>query len=210
MAISNYSELKTSIANFLARTDLTDQIPNFILLAEARLSRDLETRGQEKRAQSALTTGDEFLTLPTDMREVRFIKLLTSPSTVLEYKSPHVLDSEFSGNTNGKPQAYSIVGSELKLRPIPDESYNVEIIYIGSLQALSDSNTTNDMLTRHPDAYLMGSLVEAYLYLMDQNSATIYDQKFSRIIEEIRTDEQRSHYGTGSLSMSSIYANQAN
>ncbi len=210
MAISNYSELKTSIANFLARTDLTDQIPNFILLAEARLSRDLETRGQEKRAQSALTTGDEFLTLPTDMREVRFIKLLTSPSTVLEYKSPHVLDSEFSGNTNGKPQAYSIVGSELKLRPIPDESYNVEIIYIGSLQALSDSNTTNDMLTRHPDAYLMGSLVEAYLYLMDQNSATIYDQKFSRIIEEIRTDEQRSHYGTGSLSMSSIYSNQAN
>jgi hypothetical protein len=210
MAISNYSELKTSIANFLARTDLTDQIPNFILLAEARLSRDLETRGQEKRAQSALTTGDEFLTLPTDMREVRFIKLLTSPSTVLEYKSPHVLDSEFSGNTNGKPQAYSIVGSELKLRPIPDESYNVEIIYIGSLQALSDSNTTNDMLTRHPDAYLMGSLVEAYLYLMDQNSANIYDQKFSRIIEEIRTDEQRSHYGTGSLSMSSIYANQAN
>ena len=210
MAISNYSELKTSIANFLARTDLTDQIPNFILLAEARLSRDLETRGQEKRAQSALTTGDEFLTLPTDMREVRFIKLLTSPSTVLEYKSPHVLDSEFSGNTNGKPQAYSIVGSELKLRPIPDESYNVEIIYIGNLQALSDSNTTNDMLTRHPDAYLMGSLVEAYLYLMDQNSANIYDQKFSRIIEEIRTDEQRSHYGTGSLSMSSIYANQAN
>ena len=210
MAISNYSELKTSIANFLARTDLTDQIPNFILLAEARLSRDLETRGQEKRAQSALTTGDEFLTLPTDMREVRFIKLLTSPSTVLEYKSPHVLDSEFSGNTNGKPMAYSIVGSELKLRPIPDESYNVEIIYIGSLQALSDSNTTNDMLTRHPDAYLMGSLVEAYLYLMDQNSATIYDQKFSRIIEEIRTDEQRSHYGTGSLSMSSIYSNQAN
>lgn len=210
MAISNYSELKTSIANFLARTDLTDQIPNFILLAEARLSRDLETRGQEKRAQSALTTGDEFLTLPTDMREVRFIKLLTSPSTVLEYKSPHVLDSEFSGNTNGKPMAYSIVGSELKIRPIPDESYNVEIIYIGSLQALSDTNTTNDMLTRHPDAYLMGSLVEAYLYLMDQNSATIYDQKFSRIIEEIRTDEQRSHYGTGSLSMSSIYANQAN
>lgn len=48
MSISTYAELKTAIANFLARTDLTEQIPNFIQLAEARLSRELETRDQEK------------------------------------------------------------------------------------------------------------------------------------------------------------------
>ena len=48
MSISTYAELKTAIANFMARTDLTDQIPNFIQLAEARLSRELETRDQEK------------------------------------------------------------------------------------------------------------------------------------------------------------------
>ena len=35
MSISTYSELKTAVANFLARTDLTDQIPDFIQLAEA-------------------------------------------------------------------------------------------------------------------------------------------------------------------------------
>jgi len=50
VSISTYSELKTAVANFLARTDLDDQIPNFIQLAEARLSRELETRDQEKRA----------------------------------------------------------------------------------------------------------------------------------------------------------------
>ena len=58
MSISTYAELKTAIANFLARTDLTDQIPNFIQLAEARLSRELETRDQEKRANATLTIGD--------------------------------------------------------------------------------------------------------------------------------------------------------
>ena len=71
MSISTYSELKTAVANFLARSDLTDQIPNFIQLAEARLSRELETRDQEKRATATLTSGDEYIALPTDMREVR-------------------------------------------------------------------------------------------------------------------------------------------
>ena len=205
MSISTYAELKTAIGNFLARSDLTDQIPNFILLAEARLSRELETRDQEKRATATLTSGDEFIALPTDMREIREIKLNTSPNVVLEYKSPTALDTTYTGST-GKPLAYSIVGGELKIRPIPDDSYTAEIIYIGSLSALSDSNTTNVMLTRHPDAYLSGSLVEAYTYLMDEARASTYDAKFTRSIEEIRKDEQRSHYGTGSLHISSIYS----
>jgi hypothetical protein len=205
VSISTYAELKTAVANFLARTDLTDQIPNFIQLAEARLSRELETRDQEKRANATLTSGDEFIALPTDMREIREIKLNTSPNVVLEYKSPTALDTTYTGST-GKPLAYSIVGGELKIRPIPDDSYTAEIIYIGSLSALSDSNTTNVMLTRHPDAYLSGSLVEAYTYLMDEARASTYDAKFTRSIEEIRKDEQRSHYGTGALHISSIYS----
>lgn len=208
MSISTYSELKTAVANFLARSDLTDQIPNFIQLAEARLSRELETRDQEKRAIATLTSGDEYIALPTDMREIREIKLNTSPNVVLEYKSPTALDTTYTGSS-GRPVAYSIVGGELKVRPIPDDNYTAEIIYIGSLSALSDSNATNVMLTRHPDAYLSGSLVEAYTYLMDEARASTYDAKFSRAIEEIRKDEQRSHYGTGALHISSIYARQS-
>ena len=208
MSISTYSELKTAVANFLARSDLTDQIPNFIQLAEARLSRELETRDQEKRATATLTSGDEFIALPTDMREVREIKLNTTPNVVLEYKSPTSLDTAYTGGS-GRPSAYSIVGGELKIRPIPDDNYTAEIIYIGSLTALSDSNATNVMLTRHPDAYLSGALVEAYTYLMDEQRASTYDAKFTRSIEEIRKDEQRSHYGTGALHISSIYAKQS-
>ena len=50
MAITTYSELQTAIANFLARDDLTSRIPEYIELAEARMSRELDTRSQEKRA----------------------------------------------------------------------------------------------------------------------------------------------------------------
>ncbi len=44
MALTDYSSLKTSVASYLARSDLTDQIPDFIRLAEERLARDLRTR----------------------------------------------------------------------------------------------------------------------------------------------------------------------
>lgn len=210
MAITNYTDLQTSVANTLARTDLTTQIPDFIALAEARLSRELETRDQEKRSQATLVSGDEYIALPPDMREIREVKLNTTPNTVLEYMSPVALDNTYVSGGTGKPQAYSIVGAEMKLRPVPDSAYTAEIIYIGSLEALSSTNATNQMLTRHPDAYLTGSLVEAYLYLMDDQRAQLYDQKFSRIIEEIRKDEQRSQHGSGSLQVQSMYQRQSN
>jgi len=207
MSIGNYSELKASIANFLARDDLTSQIPDFIKLAEARMSRELETREQEKRATATLTAGDEYIALPTDMREIREVKLNTSPVTVLSYHSPSSLDSTYSSNGQGTPLGYSVVGLELKLRPIPDASNTAEIIYIGTLPALSDSQTTT-LFLRSPDLYLYGALSEAYSYLLDETRATQYDAKFTRILQEIKIDEQRSHYGTGSLQIKSVYSQQ--
>ena len=88
MSIGSYQELKDAIANFLARDDLTAQIPDFIQLAEARMSRELETREQEKRATATLTAGDEYIALPTDMREIRSVKLNVSPVKVLSYLTP--------------------------------------------------------------------------------------------------------------------------
>lgn len=210
MSISTYTELKTAVANFLARDDLTSQIPNFIQLAESRMSRELETRDQEKRATATLTSGDEYIALPTDLREVRSVALTTDPKTVLTYYSPTSLDSTYSSAGSGKPLGFSIVGGEMKLRPIPDSSYTAEIIYVGGLSALSDSNLTNVVLTRHPDAYLYGALAEGYAFLLDETRAAQYMQRFSMAIDEIKVDEQRAHYGTGSLQIQSIYQRQNN
>jgi len=210
MAISTYTELKTAIANFLARDDLTSVIPDFIQLAEATMSRELETRSQEKRATATLTSGDEYIALPTDLREVREVKLNTTPLTVLTYYSPVALDSNFSSGGVGKPKGFSIIGDEMKMRPVPDDSYTAEIIYIGSITALSDSNATNNILTRSPDAYLYGSLAEAYAYLLDETRAGQYMSRFQSALEQIKVDEQRSQYGTGSLHINSVYQRQNN
>lgn len=205
MAITNYSELKTSIANFLARDDLTTQIPDFISLAESRMSREMNARSQEKRATATLTSGDAYVSLPTDLRSIRLVKLNTSPKEVLEYYTPAKLDELYASNAQGKPRAYTIIGGEIKFAPEPDSAYTAEIVYMEGVPDLSDSNTTNEILTRHPDAYLYGALAAASVYLMDDQKTTVYEQLFTRAIDEIKREEERSKQAGSALQMKSDY-----
>ena len=205
MAIGTYAELKTAIANFLARDDLTDRIPEFISLAEARMSRELGTRSQTKRANATLSAGDAFVSLPTDLRSIRSVKLNTTPAEVLEYYTPMALDSHYTSNATGKPRAYTIFGSEIKFAPTPDSAYTAELIYGEGVDELSDSNTSNTILTRHPDAYLYGSLGAAGVYLMDDQKTALYEQLFTRAITEIKREEAEGQFAGSALQMKSDY-----
>ena len=75
MAFTNYSSFVTVVENYLARTDLSSQIPDFIQLAQTRMSRDLRTEKMLKVATAAITSGDGTVSLPTDVLEVREIHL---------------------------------------------------------------------------------------------------------------------------------------
>jgi len=165
------------------------------------MSRELDTRSQEKRATASTVVGEEFVSLPTDLREVRLVKLNSSPVNVLEFMTPNSFYSTYSNTGTGTPRAYSIIGAELALRPIPDSVTTLEIMYGESIVALSDSATSNTVLSRHPDAYLYGSLVSAYTYLLDEGRAATYDAMFTRIISEIIKDTDTARFGGGSLSM---------
>ena len=143
MAFSTYSELKTSIANFLARDDLTAQIPDFIRLAEARMSRELDARSMEKRATATTVAGDSYISLPTDLREIRNVQLNTDPVKTLDYYTVQMINTDYAGQGQGKPKAYSIVGTEILLKPTPDAAYTLEIVYGENVQALSDEDTNN-------------------------------------------------------------------
>ena len=205
MAITNYSELQTAIDNWLARTDLAGRSPEFIALAEARMNRELETRSQEKRVTSTLTADDAYLTLPTDLRQIRSVRLNTNPRTVLKLLSPASADAEHPSTGTGKPIYYSVIGEEMYLRPTPDSSYTIEIAYVAGIDALSSSNTSNTILTRHPDVYLHGSLSAAYGYLLDDARQSQHDALFTRAISEIKIEEEASKFGGAPLTVQSSY-----
>ena len=71
MAITTYSELKTAVADWLNRSDLTTAIPNFISLAEAQMTRQIRHRKMVTRATATMDT--PYFAVPSDWKEtIRF------------------------------------------------------------------------------------------------------------------------------------------
>jgi hypothetical protein len=196
MAISTYAELQASIASWLDRTDLTDKIPEFIALAETRHRRDFKLRRMETRVTANTIADSEYYSLPEQYVAMRNIQLNTDPKTSLEYLTPEQMDRIYAGSNKGQPKAYSIIANNIQLRPLPDSVYQIEMLYFKYFTPLSDTNTTNDMLTYHPDAYLYGALVEAEPYLQNdkriQTWAGFYDRAKKDIID---SNERDRHSG---------------
>ena len=204
MAISTYAELKTAIADFLARDDLTNEIDTFIDLAESRISRELETRSQDTRTTLTTTADNAYVSLPSDMRTIRNVKIMNNPRITLRFLSPLQVKKEYATAATGCPKVYSVIGENLFLAPIPDSTYNIELTYKGSVSSLSDSNTSNTILTRYPDLYLYTSLFHAYTFLLDEQRATQYEALIQTMLQQIKVDDEKGSYGVG-LEMRSVY-----
>jgi hypothetical protein len=179
MAIATYSDLQTSVANWLKRSDLTSIIPDFITLAEARIARDLRLRRQVTNTALSTVAGTQTVTLPSDFLEMENITLTnTTPPAALSVVTPEIMDRKFpSGYANGQPVVYTIVGDAIQLGPTPDAVYTVSLDYYQRFAALS-TTPTNWLLTNHPGVYLFGALAEGAPYLMEDERTPLWDTKY--------------------------------
>ena len=187
MAISTYSELQTSVANHLHRDDLTSLIPDFIRLAEDNLTADIVSRSMDTKTNLATVAGTQTVTLPTDMVEMRRLQIVSSYNTVLKYVSPDQLSADYANNTTGMPQVFTIVGGNIELAPIPDSAYTLELTYKQRIPSLSDSNTTNWLLTSWPSAYLYGALIAAQPYILDDQRIAVFRSLYQETIASINS-----------------------
>lgn len=204
MALTEYSSLKTSVASYLARSDLTDQIPDFIRLAEERLARDLRTRKMLVVARADTTASDSTVGLPTDFLEMRDMHLRTTPVQALNYLSPSAFYAGARTTDSGRPKDYTILASEIQFAPIPDTAYSIQMLYYSKPQFLSDVNITNVFLANYPDALLYAALGEAEPYLMNDARLQTWAALYDRAITAINTSDQSSEYGGQPMSMSYV------
>ena len=202
MAFTSYSDLKTTIANYLARSDLTSVIPDFIRLAEERLRRDLRIRQMLVVATANTTAGDSTVGLPTDFLEMRDIHLNTTPITSLAYEAPNAFYASTRATEAGLPKTYTVLASELQFSPIPDAVYTAQMLYYAKPTLLSDSNTSNVFLANCPDALLYAALAEAEPYLMNDARLQVWASLYDRAIASISTADQSSEYSGQPMSMS--------
>jgi hypothetical protein len=198
MAIYTYSELKTAVADWLNRADLTAAIPNFIQLAEAKFNRELRTRQQVKRAYATLT--GQYIQIPTDWLEAINLQLNVTPVRVLDFVTLDQADrirANRYGETNA--DAYTIVGEQLEVVPPVGANTEIDMTYYMKIPALSDGNPTNWLLTAWPDLYLYATLVHAAPYLREDERVGIWKGLADQLLEEIRLSDERAKHSGGPL-----------
>ena len=194
-----YDELKTNIANFLNRSDLTNQIDFFIDATEAELNRRLRVKDMIKRATA--TADGQYLSSPTDWLEAINVQIDGNSFKPLFQQSIESMDVYRKGNNNvtGLPAFFALVDNTIELAPTPDASYTLQLTYYGTIDALSDSNTSNFISNSYPDAYLYGALKHASIYLMEDDRVALFTSQFEKALEEMRMEQEKAEFGKGSL-----------
>jgi hypothetical protein len=201
--------MKTAIQDFCENTETSfvTNLPVFIRAAEDRIFQSVNLTYFKKNASSALSTGDEFLSVPTDfltpfslhITTANFQDFLTLKD--VNFVQKYTLDSA----STGTPQYYGIYDVDnLIVSPTPDQNYTVELHYYyrpASLTAGADSGQTW-ISENAPNVLLYGALYEAYTYMKgEQDVLANYEKRFvenlSRLKDLAEAREEQDAFRVG-------------
>jgi len=201
MALTTYTELKASLANWLNRSDLTTEIADdFIKLAEADFNSKLRVRSMV--AQTTITINAETEALPTGFLQVRDFYILSgSTKCPLRYATPSQMDQMQGTSNTGLPSVYTILGDTFRFSPKPDAEYSGLLNYYKTFDALSSSVATNYILASHPAIYLYGSLFHAANFLGGINPQQVqtWQQMYGTAMERLEQNDREDQFSGSPL-----------
>jgi hypothetical protein len=198
MAITNYSQLQTAVANWLSRSDLTSLIPDFITLAETKFNRALRCR--EMEAISSLSPVNGVVALPSDFLQFRRIYLNIATPIQLEYLPPEQFYLKYpiltSGNYN--PSRYfTIQGGNLYLSDTTTTN-SLSVLYYQRIPDLA-TNTTNWLLTYNQDVYLYATLAEASNKTKNINDYQKYNALTQGVIDQLMDSDKHGKFSGSAM-----------
>jgi hypothetical protein len=210
IAIGSTTDLIAACQSWLFnRADIAAQVPAFIQLFEAKMNRTLFCRQMENRVTITLNTAltqPQFVALPADFQTMRRIWLVdtfnVSPTTMqprLDFVTGAQMDDLHMENTSaGAPVWFTLFGNEMEFLPVPDQNYQVGMIYRQYIPSLN-VNSTNWLLTLAPDAYLYGTLMEAAPYLHEDERISVWAQGVGIAVQQLNELNMQALYNAGPL-----------
>ena len=189
-----YGELKQAIQDFAENTETSfvTNLPVFVRGAEDRIFTLVDLELFRKNATSTLSSGDPFLSCPTDYLASFSLQITTSGSQdFLLFKDVNFVQQyNLDKGANSVPKYYSVFDIDnFIVSPTPDNNYTVELHYYyrpTSITAGADSGTSW-LSENAPNALLYGSLVEAYTYMKgEQDMMQLYEQRFSQELMRLK------------------------
>ena len=196
--IRNYTEVDDSV---LSNTLLSTIIKN----AENKIYREADSDDNRFYATSALVTGNRYVTIPTDLRFIRYVQLTTSSGdqTFLQKKDTSYMATFYDtpNTASGIPKYYGNWDAEFwVVAPTPNAQFSITLAY--TKQPISITNTTqptaapaatNGTYTsnKYQDLLLYACLVEAYGYLKGPvDMLQYYAQAYQKAMQSYAIEQQ--------------------
>ena len=199
MAVSSYTTIKAAIADWLARSDLTAAIDDFIDLTEARIYSDPELRLRFMETALSVTISSGVAALPSDFLALKHANISGSPTQWLDIKPAQWIYMHYPLRASeAKPIYVAVDGGNLIFGPYPDSGYTVNGIYYAKATALSASNETNYWTNNAPGLILFGALVESGPYIGDDSRLPMWEAKYQQIRTQLIEQEAREKFPKGS------------
>ena len=203
--IRDYTEVDSNV--------FTSTIVNgFILDAEWRIQRDVDSDNNRKYATATVIAGQAYVSTPllTDqtlvIRECQIIPsaVYTGDNAVVEYRDTGFINEYNANNAQGLPKYFSYWDEQnIVLAPIPNLTYTMQLNYTLKPAGLSVSNTTTYLSQQFPSGLLYACLVEAYGFLKGPaDMIQFYEQKYQSALQGFSIEQmgrrRRDEYQEGS------------
>lgn len=202
MALSTYNDIKTAIPQWAERSDISsDLIDQFIYMTEADAYQQLRVPAME--FQALLTLDQGRVVIPFDFLELRRLTWEGTNETVLQYLP---WDQFVAVNTDpsATPMYFSRQGANWFISGDPGDGQNLLCYYYRYFDPLTSTNTTTWLLSMSPQAYLFGGLKYLYEYVMDQDRAAYWGNKFDKELNKLQAIADLAEHRGSSLSVKSI------
>ena len=193
MALSTYADLIAAVPAYITRRDASESlIQTWIALGEARINRELRTNKMLQRADADIT--DEYSATPGDFMAPRSIRLWDAPYTPLAFLSPEQMAAFKGSQPSGVLTAWAMIGGQFWYLPVPTSTVKVELVYYKAIPPLTTTNTSNWVLTYHPDLYLAAACLEAAFYYEDDDAQQRWQGKFDSALMSIHEADKRDTF----------------
>lgn len=202
----NLGQLKTAVRRYTKRVDLEDLIPDWIEFATSRIAEQCRLPEMEFRATA--TANLTYLPLPEDFIEMRHIQVPTDGGRrPIEYRTAEQIDnSDRFSNPSGGIKWYTILDTQLELRPAPDpdSTTEIEMFYFAIPGKLVSETDTNKVLTKYPQLYIYAVMIEAGAFLEHTSDAERYDLMFTDMRDYLNVRASAGRFSGNSLQMRAV------
>jgi len=207
------SDLQTDIRNYTEVGDnvFTDAVlKNIIINAENTISRSIDTDQDRFYATSSLIIGNRYVTIPSDLRAIRYVQLTDSNGNqfFLEQRDTSFMAEFYAEPGTASvdiPKYYGNWDEEFWLvAPTPDKTYEITLSYNKQPTSITIDTAGTYLSNKYQDLLLYASLVNAYGYLKGpQDMIQYYKGQYTEALETYGVEQigyrRRDDYQDGVL-----------